>query len=59
MRKNVRGLLEDVQIRVEQPEIFGPGRFIPPFKKAIEALCEQMRAVLEKADLPTDRYPVI
>jgi hypothetical protein len=59
IRTNVRGLLQDVEVRVEQPEIFGPQRFIPPFKILIEALCEELRAVLDRADLPTDRYPIM
>jgi hypothetical protein len=59
VRKNVRGLLQDVEVRVEQPEILSPQRFIPPFKIAIEALCEELRAILDAADLPTDRYPIM
>jgi hypothetical protein len=59
VRKNTRGLLQDVEVRVEQPEIFSPQRFIPPFKIAIEALCEELRGILDSADLPTDRYPIM
>ena len=59
VRTHVRGLLQDLDIRVEQPEVFGPQRLIPPFKGAIEALCEELRAVLDRAHLPTDRYPIM
>jgi hypothetical protein len=59
VRENVRGLLKDTEVRVEQPEIVSPDRFVLPYRTAIEALCEELRAVLDKADLPTDRYPII